>query len=201
MTIGMVVGFVAVGSLLAASLFLALLDRKEKGRGNLERSRLLSRLAVGLFLAAFLGGVVVTLASGIRQREEGGSITGPMMGGGMPGAGMGGPAGTIGTVDEEELRKLEGKVASDPNDVPSRERLGHLYLQMQDFEKVFQMAHEALQLDPKSAESRVHMGMVLAAMGRSEEGLAQINEALAIDPSSAEANRFKEMVERMTGGR
>lgn len=66
---GTLIGFVSVGALLLASIFLAILDRMEKG--NPEKSKFLSRMAIGLFVAAFLGGAVVTLLGGIRPRTEG----------------------------------------------------------------------------------------------------------------------------------
>lgn len=166
---GTTVGFISVIALLCASILMAVLDRKEKRKG---------RMALWLFIAAFVGGVVVTLVGGTRPREE---QKGPMV--------------TIGQVDEKEFEALRRKVAADPRDVASRERLGHLYLQQQDFENVFRMAHEALQLDPKSVESRVHMGMVLFAMGNREQAVLQFDQALQIDPKNAEALRFKGMVE------
>ncbi|MBI4411478.1 MAG: tetratricopeptide repeat protein [Deltaproteobacteria bacterium] len=193
MDVGTLIGFVCVIALLAASIFLAILDRKEKGKGNLEKARFLSKMALGLFLVAFVGGVVVTLSAGIRPREEGKTISGKMVrGGGMPG-GM--PTAAIGNVDEKEVAALEEKAANDPNDVKSRERLGHLYLQMQDFENVFRMAHEAIQVDPNSAESRAHMGMVLNAMGEAESAMNQFDQALAIDPKNTEALLFKGIVQ------
>lgn len=175
---GTMIGFICVLALLGASVLIAVLDRKEKKKG---------KFALILFLGAFLGGVVMTLLAGIRAREEGGGMTGrPPMRGGMQ---------TIGEVDQEEFNRLVEKVSKDPKDLRSRERLGHLYLQMQDFENVFRMAHEALQLDPKSVESRVHMAMVLFTMGEIDQSLAQFDRALELDPKNLEALRFKGMVE------
>ena len=68
---------------------------------------------------------------------------------------------------------------------------------MQDFENVFKMAHEALQLNPKGVEWRVHMAMVLFAMGERDQAIAQFDQALAIDPKNEEALRFRNMVEMM----
>ena len=189
MNTGTIVGFACVAALLAASIFLALLDRKEKKKGNEEKGRFLSKMALGLFLAAFVGGVVVTLSAGIRPREKGGTISGKMVGAGDA------PIASIGTVDEKALATLEDKVENNPNDVKSRERLGHLYLQMQDFENVFRMAHEAIQVDPNSVESRVHMGMVLNAMGETESAMAQFDQALTADPKNTEALLFKGIVQ------
>lgn len=179
----MTLGFVAVGALLAASIFLALLDRKEKNN--------LSRLALGLFLAAFIGGVVVTLLSGVGARQDDGPMTGMPMGAPTEAAGAMG----MGQIDAEELAGLQAKVAADPKDVKARERLGHLYLQQQDFENVFKMAHEALQIDPKSTESRVHMGMVLFSMQQTEKAVSQFNQVLATDPNNLEALRYKGLVQ------
>lgn len=173
---GTIVGYVCVVALLGAAVFVALLDRKEKGPA--VHSRFLSRLAVGLFLVAFVGGVVVTLRSGVQPREA------------TQGAGN-----TIGTVDGRELQQLQATVAANPNDVKARERLGHLYLQQQDFEQVFQMAHEALQINPRSVESRAHMGMVLFSMQKLDEALQQFDRALAIDPKHLETLLFKGIVQ------
>ena len=199
---GIYVGYTAVLALLIAAIFMAVLDRREKAKGNTTQSKFLSRLALGLFLVAFVGGVVVTLVGGIRPRENSmGMIRGRA---GSPpdsseGSGFAGPEriGPIGTIDEKELAALQKKVASNPKDFKSRERLGHLYLQMQDFENVFKMAHEALQLNPKGVESRVHMAMVLFAMGERDQAIAQFDQALAIDPKNEEALRFRNMVEMM----
>lgn len=180
MNIGTLIGFVCVGALFAASLFLAILDRKEKGKGNLEKSRFLSKITLALFLAAFVGGVIITLMAGTRPRETGEGMA---------------PMSAIGTIDEAEFKALTEKVEKDPNDVKSRERLGHLYLQMQDFENVFRLAHEAIQVDPQSAESRVHMGMVLNAMGEAESAMQQFDLALASDPKNTEALLFKGIVQ------
>lgn len=220
---GTTLGFICVGALLLAAILLAVLDKKEKGKGNVERSRFLARMALGLFLAAFLGGVAVTLVGGVRPRDEqqpmaarsmrgiggragsppdsseGAGFAGPerMMGG--PGPMMGGApmpgGGAIGKIDEAEFQKLMDKVNSDPKDVSSRERLGHLYLQQQDFENVFRMAHEALQVNPKSVESRVHMAMVLFSMGDLDQALAQFDQALQIEPKNLEALLFKGIVQ------
>lgn len=182
------IGLACVLALLMASIVLAVLNRREK-----DQSRFLSKLALVLFAAAFLGGVALTLTSGVSPREEHSPMTGGPMMGSEPSSGpMSGAA--IGKIDEKEFQSLQEKVAKDLKDVKSRERLGHLYLQMQDFENVFKLAHEALQINPKSAESRVHMGMVFFAMQDTQQAMAQFDEALKIDPKNAEALRFKKMV-------
>lgn len=219
---GTTLGFICVGALLLAAILLAVLDKKEKGKGNLDKSKVLSRTALVLFLAAFFGGVAVTLVGGVRPRDEqqpmaarsmrgiggragsppdsseGAGFAGPerMMGGPMAGGQMpAGPMASIGKIDEAEFQKLMDKVNSDPKDVASRERLGHLYLQQQDFENVFRMAHEALQVNPKSVESRVHMAMVLFSMGDLDQALAQFDQALQIEPKNLEALLFKGIVQ------
>ncbi|MDO8461972.1 MAG: tetratricopeptide repeat protein [Deltaproteobacteria bacterium] len=182
---GTVLGLVGVFALLMAALILALLDKRERERDkNVPRSRFLSKMALVLFLAAFVGGVLVTLIGGIKPREDQTSMgsTPPM-------------APAIGQVDEEEFKKLQQMVLEDPKNIKARERLGHLYLQQQDFENVFRMAHEALQINPKSVESLVHMGMVLFAMQKPDDAMNQFDKALAIDPKNQEALRFKGMVE------
>ncbi len=198
---GTTIGFICVLALLAASILLVFLDRKEKRKGNVDQSRFLSRAALILFLAAFAGGVVVTLLSGVQSRNDGGGVVRRMsrsMGGGMgpnhPPVGGGEMMGAIANVDPQEIERLEAKVENDPKDVASRERLGHLYLQAQNFEGVFKMAHESLQVSPKSAESRVHMGMALFAMQDVDQALAQFDRALAIDPKNTEALLFKGIV-------
>ena len=54
---GTLLGFVSVTALFLASLVLAYLDWKEKSKGNVEKAKLLSKAALALFLAAFIGGV------------------------------------------------------------------------------------------------------------------------------------------------
>ncbi len=197
---GTLLGFVSVAALFLASLVLAYLDWKEKSKGHVAKAKLLSKAALGLFIAAFLGGVVVTLVSGVKPREDGAAAMmqgkrgdvppdhPPMAGGGMMG-------GAIGKIDEKELQKLQEKVEKNTADVKSRERLGHLYLQMQDYENVFKMAHEAIQVDPKSLESRVHLGMAMNVMGQPEQGMAQLDRVLQADPKHLEALLFKGMLQ------
>ena len=200
---GTMIGLIGVLALLAASILLAILDRKEKGRGNAAQSQFLSRMALGLFLAAFFGGVVVTLLSGVQPREKGQGMTGSMRGSAESSPDSSEESGfagseqnaSIGSINSEEFSRLQEKVAKDPKDVASRERLGHLYLQQQDYENVFKMAHEALQTNPKSTESRAHMGMVFFSMQQMDQALAQFDQALAIDPNSLEALLFKGIVQ------
>ena len=160
MLTGTMIGFIAVGALLAASILLA---------------KFLSRTALALFIAAFVGGVVMTLVGGVQKRDDGNPI--------------------MGQFDEKEFEDLKKKVEADPRDVKSRERLGHLYLQMQEYENVFKTAHEVLQIDPESVESRVHIGMVLFVMNQTEEAMAQFDQVLQKEPNYLEALAFKGMVE------
>ena len=98
-------------------------------------------------------------------------------------------------MQSSEFNALKEKVENNPHDVRSLERLGHLYLQLQDFENVFRLSHEAVQADPKSVESRVHLGMALNAMGNMESAMRQFDQALAIDPKNTEALLFKGIVQ------
>lgn len=112
------------------------------------------------------------------------------------------PMGDIGEVDQAELKRLQEKVekkpdSGNPQDVRSLERLGHLYLQLQDYENVFKMAHEALQKDPKSVESRAHMGMVLFSMQEIDQAMNQLDQALKINPRHLESLLFKGIVQFM----
>lgn len=185
---GTLIGFICVIALLLASLLIAFIDRKEK-------SRLLSRTALILFLLSFIGGVALTLSHGIKPREDGimsARSERPVMG--MPPES---PDHVIGEVDTKKIKVLEDKIAKNPKDIKSREQLGHIYLQQQDYENAFKMSHEALQIDPKSAESRVHLGMVLFAMQQNDKALQQLNQALQIDPKQAEAQFFKGIVLQM----
>ena len=104
-------------------------------------------------------------------------------------------AGGTSDVDSEELKKLQEAIAKNPQDVVSLERLGHLYLKMQDYQNVFDLAHKALQLNPQAVESRVHMGMVLFTMGEVDSALQQLDQALSIKPNDLEALSFKGMVQ------
>ena len=191
---GTLVGFICMLALVAAAGVLVWLDQRTSGAAAHTggRAPVLGRIALTMLIIAFIGGAVLAIQGGIAPRAD----HPPLMGGMPPSSGMGGPmpgAVTIGTVNPEELRALIAKVQSDPKDVAARERLGHLYLQQQDFEKVFAMAHEALQLDPKSVESRVHMAVVMYASQDLVGGQAQLEKALAIDPNNVEALRFKKM--------
>lgn len=187
---GTIIGFICVAALLLASLLIAFLDKKEKAKGHEEKSRFLSRTALILFLAAFVGGVIVTLIHGVKTREEGQVMTGrPMMG-----AGPKAPMTKIGEVDPREVEALQEKIAKNPQDIKSRERLGHIYLQQQDFENVFKMSHDALETNPRSAESRAHLGMVLFAMQEYDKAIEQLDTAIAIDPKLTESYLFKGIV-------
>jgi len=164
---GTAIGFICVLALLFASLLIAFLDEKQRDK-IAGRSRFLSRLALGLFLAAFAGGVVVTLLGGIRDRGDRTPMT--------------------------EMKEFT-ETAGDLSDLAAQEKLAHQYLEQQDYEKVFQISHEVLQKIPKSAESRTHMAMVLFQMGDLEGSLAQFKLALESDPESLEALAFKGLVE------
>lgn len=172
---GTTVGFICVGALLAAAIFAAILDRKEKAKGDAKKSKFLSRAALILFIAAFVGGVVVTLVGGIRPREEG--------------------QASIGKIDDSEIESLKKRLNENPRDVAALERMGHLALQLQDFESVFELAHRALLIDPKSAESLAHMGMVAFANQDKEKALQQFDLALKADPKLTEALLFKGIVQ------
>ena len=107
---GTVLGFICVLALFACSLILAYLDKKEKAKGNNEKARLLSRTALGLFLAAFVGGVVMTLFAGVQPRNDQGPMTGRPMNMSPPN-GQAAVAG-IGTIDQEELKTLRNFFAT-----------------------------------------------------------------------------------------
>ncbi len=215
---GTTVGFVCVFALLMASIFAALLDRKEKAKGDDSRSRFLSRTALILFIAAFIGGVGVTLVSGVRPREAGQTMTGKPMDSSM--GGIGGSAGSppdssagtgfastaseglpmtgpaqIGKIDQKEIEDLKNRLEKNSKDVAALERMGHLALQLQDFESVFKLAHQTLLIDPKSAESLAHMGMVYSAMQQKDKALEQFDAALKINPKLTEALLFKGVIQ------
>lgn len=189
---GSIVGFACVIALLMAAIFAAILERKEKSQGNVQKSRFLSRTALVLFILAFVGGVGVTLLSGVRPREgEQGMMKKPMPGGG----GSKASGSSIGQVDEGEMEALVKRVEENPKDVPAMERLGHLALQLQDYELVFNLAHQALQVNPKSVESLTHMGMSFSGMQQKDKALEEFDAALKIDPKFPEALLFKGIVQ------
>lgn len=185
---GTTVGFICVGALLAAAIFAAILDRKEKAKGEAKKAKTLSRATLILFVAAFVGGVGVTLVGGVRPRETGQTMTGKPMSGAPPMA-------SIGKVDDAEIASLKKRLEANPKDVAALERMGHLALQLQDFESVFQLAHRALLIDPKSAESLAHMGMVAFANRDKDKALQQFDLALKADPKLTEALLFKGIVQ------
>ncbi|MDO8643910.1 MAG: tetratricopeptide repeat protein, partial [bacterium] len=102
-------------------------------------------------------------------------------------------------VDPEEIERLEGKLTQDPNDLPTLERLGHLYLQENNFEKVFETAHQALQTGKKSPESFAHMGIALFAQQDSEGAMRLLDKALELNPNHPESLFFKGMLYMSTG--
>ena len=177
---GTLIGLICVFALLMAAVVLALLSRNKEKKG----APFLSKMALILFLVAFVLGVVVTLVGGIQPRQEAGM---PMAQAPM--------AGGTSDVDSEELKKLQEAIAKNPQDVVSLERLGHLYLKMQDYQNVFDLAHKALQLNPQATESRVPMGMVLFTIGEVDSALQQLDQALSIKPNDLEALSFKGMVQ------
>ncbi|MBI2066464.1 MAG: tetratricopeptide repeat protein [Deltaproteobacteria bacterium] len=191
---GTVLGFIGAGFLLLAAVVIAFIEKKERGQGNAGKSKGLSHLVLGLALSAFVLGTAVTLLSGIRPREESGRFAMGSGGEGESPAGNSGTAALPPGVEETEVNQLKEKASKDSNDFASRERLGHIYLQMQDYEKVFQMSHEALQIRPDSFESRIHMGMVLFSMGEIDQSLEQLEIALKGEPNNLEALAFKGLI-------
>ncbi|MBI2982130.1 MAG: tetratricopeptide repeat protein [Deltaproteobacteria bacterium] len=198
---GTLIGFISVGAIFLASLLMVYLDRKEKANGT--GSRFFSRAALFLFIAAFIGGVTVTLLGGIQPRTDAPRAMGNR---GAPSSDLGGPASpaspnrgeptpSLGEPNQEEVHQLEEKVKKEPHDTASRERLAHLYLQASNYEKVFELTHEVLQIKPDSTESRVHMAMVLFSMQEVNEAIAQIDQALTKEPNNLEALAFKGMIQ------
>ncbi|MBI2082148.1 MAG: hypothetical protein HYT76_01130 [Deltaproteobacteria bacterium] len=183
---GTLIGFICVVALFMASLLMAYLDKKEKAKGNTTQARFFSRVALTLFFLAFVSGVTVTLLGGIKPRVD---DPHPQMGRNRTASqGLSGDA-------QGEAKKLQEKIKNAPQDTISRERLAHLYLQSGDYEKVFQLTHEVLQVKPESVESRVHMGMVLFSMQEVDSAIAQIDQALAKDPQNLEGLAFKGLIQ------
>lgn len=183
---GTLIGFICVGALFLASLLMAWLDKKEKAKGNPLQARFFSRVALALFFLAFVSGVTVTLLSGTKPRVD---PPHPQMGRGRP------ASPELSGEARQEAKGLEEKIKNDPQDTASRERLAHLYLQASDYEKVFQLTHEVLQVKPESVESHIHMGMVLFAMQETESAIAQIDQALTTDPQNLEGLAFKGLIQ------
>lgn len=197
---GISIGFIGVISMLIAAIIMAFLDKSEKAKGNTEKSKFLAKTALILFILAFIGGVAVTLSRGLQPRREAEmssppespnpSMTNEMGGGPMTPP----PMAKIGKIDPKEIEGLKKKVEKDPKDIKSRERLGHIYLQQQDFENVFKMSKEVLDINPHSVESRVHLAMVLFAMQDIDQALEQMNVALQMEPKNLEALLFKGII-------
>ncbi len=192
---GTTIGFACAIALLLAAIFSALLERKEKKQGNTDKSRFLSRLALVLFLVSFVGGTAVVLLSGIQPRDAARGI-----GMGKPmGEESGAPASdsksTIGQVNEEEYNALKKHIEENPKDVKALERLGHLSLQLKDFDAVIDLSEKALTINPKSAESLTHLGMAYSAIQDQDKAMEMFNQALKADPKFTEALLFKGIVQ------
>ncbi|MBF0491169.1 MAG: hypothetical protein HQM15_00120 [Deltaproteobacteria bacterium] len=189
---GTLVGFICALALLMAAIFAAILERKEKAQGNTQKSRFLSRTALVLFLAAFVAGVAVSLVGGVRPREgDEGMMKKPMSGSGPGGS----TKASIGKVDEKEMEALKKRIDKNPKDIAALNRLGHLALQNQDYEMVFNLAEQALQIDPKNSEALTHMGMSDSAMQEKEKALQEFDAALKSNPKFPEALLFKGIVQ------
>ncbi|MBI4211644.1 MAG: hypothetical protein HY540_03315 [Deltaproteobacteria bacterium] len=177
-----------IGIILAVALVITaiiLFLSRKKMTGNPEHTNLLEKIAFGLFGVAFVI-ILAAAMTGLKgPAQETFATDHPPMDG----------QGSIGQINEAEVKDLEEKITKDPNDVGSRERLGHLYLQAQNYEGVFQMAHDALKLNPKSSESRAHMGMVLFAMQDAPQAMQQFEKSLQENPHHLETLLFKGIVE------
>ncbi len=88
---------------------------------------------------------------------------------------------------EAELRALERIVAEDPPALPSLLRLGHAYLDRQEYGRAIEIYKKVLARDEENVEALIHMGVLLAHFDHPDQALERLNRALSMDPTSLHA--------------
>ncbi|MBI4502365.1 MAG: hypothetical protein HY700_14540 [Gemmatimonadetes bacterium] len=153
--------------------------------------------------AAILG---ITMSKAVAPRDEGGTITGSLPGGGEPiAASGGGTSPMLPKADPARLAELEKVVKRDSSNVKALVEAGHLYLGEQKLDQAAQVTIKALTLDPQSAEAHAHIAVLLMAEASSHQNpdsarrsvggaLSAANRALELDPKLAEGWLFKGMI-------
>lgn len=104
-------------------------------------------------------------------------------------------ATALDAIDPQELQQLEATVLKDPKNVAALDRLAHLELKGQNFERVADLSQKVLVLDPNNVETLAHMGMLHFAMGQPDGAIHFFEKALKIDPNNSETLLFKGIVE------
>ena len=107
-------------------------------------------------------------------------------------AGMAGQAGMAGTsarrvLDPDEVAVLENMIQQNPDDNPSRIRLGNLYLEAGHDDQALPLFRAALERDPGETHARLHFAQTLANLGRLDEAVNEYQSVLDNDPGHPQA--------------
>jgi cytochrome c-type biogenesis protein CcmH len=110
------------------------------------------------------------------EREEGGSLTGEVPGGG-PGAAA---------EDDAELARLRQAVERNPDDLEGRLALARAALTRQDMMTVFDQTRAVLEREPEHARALSYQALVRLAMGQADTAEGMLRQALAAEPDLIE---------------
>ena len=128
--------------------------------------------------AAAIGLLLFLASRSTSEREEGGSLTGEIPGGGAAEVGA---AGT-----DAEMAPLQAAVERNPDDLEARMALARAALTRQDMMVVFDQTRAVLQKDPRHARALSYQALVRLAMGQADTAEKMLRQALEIEPDLLE---------------
>lgn len=86
-----------------------------------------------------------------------------------------------------DIKELETQLQNNPGDYVLIMKLGHAYLENQQFAKAVEIFRKAVQLKPQEAEPQVDLGIALRQNRQIDEALAALNRATKSFPEYGEA--------------
>jgi len=84
---------------------------------------------------------------------------------------------------KEALANYDEALALDPDNPEALGLAGYLRFRMGDTQPAEHLLHRAVEIDPTSAWSRYNLALVLWANGKKDDAVAQVEQVLKIDPS------------------
>ena len=128
--------------------------------------------------AAAIGLLLFLASRSTSEREEGGSLTGEIPGGGAAEAGAAGA--------DAEMAQLQATVERNPDDLNARMALARAALTRQDMMVVYDQTRAVLQKDPRHARALSYQALVRLAMGQADTAEKMLRQALEIEPDLLE---------------
>ncbi|HVT02871.1 MAG TPA: tetratricopeptide repeat protein [Thermoanaerobaculia bacterium] len=167
----------------------------------------------GVGSAAALMALGFFLMSSMKERREGGSVTGNTPGGMQPAPSPQQPAAAPPAEEETpamkaELQRLKDDVAKNPNDLDAHLELAYGYLTRRQMMGVYDQTQYVLEKKPGQPRALAYQAIVKLSMGDAAAAEQMLKQALATDPNLLEGwihlalvytqtNRFDEATSAM----